>query len=632
MSEIRYRREIDGLRAIAVLPVILFHAGLQTFAGGFMGVDVFFVISGYLITGIVLGEIDAGTFSIWKFYDRRARRILPALLTVIALTTLVSTLLMAPGQLKEFGQSAVASLLFSANIFFWLKLDYWGQSSDLVPLLHLWSLGVEEQFYLLTPLIALVASRRRVLLAMFAGVAVASFAAMLYAHHLGHQAAAFYLLPFRAWEIAVGALAALLQRRLKPAKIRDDVASAGALLVLIAAVLLLDDKAAPALIFGIPVLCTFVLVLLCRNGATARLLGWQPLVTVGLISYSLYLYHQPILALLRIASPRPLDLAQVAAAIILTFVSAALTYRFIETPCRRPSKRPIRPLYLFLAGSTALLLAAGFLLVRTDGLREQKLASMDPRLQTALVALEEERAMRERLWKTYLLEARKPFGETELPKVLFAGDSLSEDLFVAATMGANGEVVARRIALDDECVRTDGKSGEGKDAPTCKEELEAFLGSDLLRDADVVVFANAWLTNASALEKVFGYPPMRGKRVVVYETHAFLDMLSVIMNLGRFKLDEQSADLQRFVYLNRHQRTLTANATLQEVADRHHAATIDAFDFFCDNRARRCRLFTPQGRPVVIDQSHLSTSGMDLFQPWFVRELRHSLAAPPPIR
>lgn len=628
MTGIRYRPEVDGLRAVAVLPVILFHAGVPPFTGGFIGVDVFFVISGYLITSIVLAESDAGAFSLWNFYDRRLRRILPALLTVVALTAVVGAILMTPGQLKELGQSIVASLAFSANIFFWLKLDYWSQSSELVPLLHLWSLGVEEQFYLLTPLIALVARKRAVLLGLFTGLAVASFAAMLFMHQSGHIAAAFYLLPFRAWEIAVGAIAALVQGRIRPAGLRDDVVSGVALAALLACVVLLDDRSAPALMFGLPVLCTVVLILFCREGATQKLLAARPMVLIGLISYSLYLFHQPVLALLRIASPRPLEPLQILAAIAVTFALASLTYRFIESPCRKRPARRIAPLHYALAGSLAALFIAGLMVHRTDGLRDQKLAMMDPRLQTALLDLEEERAARIELWKARLLHDRRPFEETADVRVLIVGDSLSEDLFVAATTGAAPGLAVRRLPLDDECIRTDGRSGKGKEAPTCRAELDSFQGSSLLRDADVVVFANAWLTNADALAKVFDYPAMRGKQVVVYETHGFLDMLSVTMSLHRFGLDPNSEDLQRFLYLNRHQRTLTANAALQQISERRGAATIRAFDFFCDREAQRCRLFTPAGRPMVIDQAHLSESGLQMFRPWLKRELSRSIEAP----
>lgn len=618
----KYRPEIDGLRAIAVMPVILFHAGFELFSGGFVGVDIFFVISGYLITSIVLTELDRGTFSLWSFYDRRLRRILPALLTVIGLTTIVATFLMVPGQLKDFGQSMIASVAFSANIYFWLKLNYWSQSSEFVPLLHLWSLGVEEQFYLLTPLMALFASKRGILLGLFAGLALTSFAAMLYMYQIGQEATAFYLLPFRAWEIAVGGVAALLQHKVTRVPIRDDLVAGCALLVLVACLVLLHDGATPAIMFGLPVFSTFTLILFCRSGGvTARLLSSKLLVGIGLISYSLYLFHQPVLALLRVGSLGPLDLVQTWAAIALTFLLASLTYKFVETPFRRHSAPRIGPPHYVLTGGMAVLFILGVLVLRTDGLREQKLAMMNEKLKFALTNLDAERTSRSDIWKTYRRDWGRPFGETRHTKVLFVGDSLSEDLFVAASMGFKTQMAIRRMALDEECIKTEGQSGKGLEAGSCKEELEAFLSSSLLRQAQVVVFANAWLRDASSLAKIFNYSQLQGKQIIVYKSHAFLNMLSVILSLDRFSLDVNSDDLHKFLYLNRHQRTLAANRTLQQISDKNGAATINAFNFFCDSVAERCKLFTKLGKPLLIDQSHLSASGVLMFREWFKNEL-----------
>ena len=207
---IRYRPEIDGLRAVAVLPVILFHGGFELFSGGFVGVDVFFVLSGYLITSIILKELSQGTFSIAKFYERRARRILPALFFVILCTLPFAYLWLLPDELQRFGGSVVAVAAFGSNIFFWRNTDYFSPDADHELLLHTWSLSVEEQFYVLFPIFLMALWRlcRPKLFWSVAIVTVVSFVLCEWGWR-NHPTPNFYLLPTRAWELLIGSLAAL---------------------------------------------------------------------------------------------------------------------------------------------------------------------------------------------------------------------------------------------------------------------------------------------------------------------------------------------------------------------------------------------------------------------------------------
>ena len=202
-----YRREIDGLRALAVLPVILFHAGFPTFSGGFVGVDVFFVISGYLITSIILAERQAGTFTLVGFYERRARRILPALFVVMGVCSVFSWLWLLPSDMKMFSQSLVAVPAFASNILFYLTSSYFEPAAELKPLLHTWSLSVEEQYYLLYPIMLLIAWRfgKRWIVAVLILLTGMSLAAAHYGSTTD-PSFTFFLLPTRGWEILIGAL------------------------------------------------------------------------------------------------------------------------------------------------------------------------------------------------------------------------------------------------------------------------------------------------------------------------------------------------------------------------------------------------------------------------------------------
>lgn len=202
----QYRKEIDGLRAIAVLPVILFHAGFEYFSGGFIGVDIFFVISGYLITTIILTEKEQQNFSLVNFYERRARRIIPALFVVMATTVIFSWFWLPPSFMEDFSQSLVAVSFFSSNILFWHETGYWGVENELKPLLHTWSLAVEEQYYVLFPLFLMLMWRFKKRW-IFVSFLIFSLASLFVSHWAAYNkpTANFFLLPTRGWELAIGA-------------------------------------------------------------------------------------------------------------------------------------------------------------------------------------------------------------------------------------------------------------------------------------------------------------------------------------------------------------------------------------------------------------------------------------------
>jgi len=207
----KYRKEIDGLRAIAVLPVMFFHAGFNIFSGGFIGVDVFFVISGYLITTIILSDQENGNFSLVNFYERRIRRILPALFLVTLITIPFAWNLLPPDELKDYYQSVAAVSLFSSNILFWLESGYFDTLAELKPLLHTWSLAVEEQYYLVFPLLIVLTWRlgKRYILPMLGLIALLSLLLAQWGSE-SNPSAAFYLLPTRFWELMIGSIAAFI--------------------------------------------------------------------------------------------------------------------------------------------------------------------------------------------------------------------------------------------------------------------------------------------------------------------------------------------------------------------------------------------------------------------------------------
>lgn len=363
-----YRPEIDGLRALAVVSVILFHADFAMFSGGFVGVDIFFVISGYLITSIIISDLSQQKFSIVRFYERRARRILPALFLVIAVSTAVAWTIMVPTQFKAFAQSVVSVVLFSSNIFFWLKSGYFDAPALETPLLHTWTLSVEEQFYIVFPLVLLVLwpLRKAVVLIGIIALGLVSFALAEWGSRVWGMAA-FYLLPFRAWELMAGAACAVLLRYRPPRQ--KDLPSVAGLAMLVLAVFAFEETTRfPSVFTLLPVVGTCLLVVYCGgNARLGRLLASRPLVAVGLVSYSAYLWHQPMFAFARLSADTPppgwVMLALSAAAVAL----AALSWRFVEQPFR--TRRVGRT--VIFAGATAVgavFLAVGLAGHITDGL------------------------------------------------------------------------------------------------------------------------------------------------------------------------------------------------------------------------------------------------------------------------
>lgn len=343
-----YRAEIDGLRALAVGGVVLHHTGLGIVPGGFTGVDVFFVISGYLITGIIAAEMAAGSFSQWRFLERRIRRIVPAFAAMLWVSLGAAWAILTPEDFRPFAQSLAAASLFASNLLFTRQTGYFDSEEGMQVLLHTWTLGVEEQFYLVFPLvlIACLRWRRAAMLPVVAGLGLAGFALALWLAQSWPQGA-FYLLPTRLWEFAVGAVCALLPRR--PAA-RVLPALAGLALIAAGYLLIRPETPAPGAMFLLPTTGTALVILFAAPGnAAGRFLAWRPLVWLGLVSFGTYLWHQPLLVFAHYLWFGPLPLPALAALVAGSVGLGALSYVLLEQPVRRRR---------LLAARKSLLLAA----------------------------------------------------------------------------------------------------------------------------------------------------------------------------------------------------------------------------------------------------------------------------------
>ena len=626
----KYRAEIDGLRALAVIPVILFHAGFSMFGGGFLGVDVFFVISGYLITTIILYKKEHGKFSLINFYERRARRILPALFFTLLIVSILAYIIMSPSQLKNFGQSIISTISFSSNIYFWLKTDYWSESADITPLIHIWSLGIEEQFYVFFPLF-LIFIKKNFLKVVLYIVLVLSFTGMLYLHAVGDISRAFYLLPFRAWELVVGAIAAITvtskNKLLNSTKVWINFF---ALLTLIISYTLFNKHTYPAILYGVPVIATFLIIIFpTHRGMTSNILKNSYIVYVGLISYSLYLFHQPILALMRITNFGPLNATQITACLLATLIMSVISYKFIETPFRNHilfSRKSILLLSLLL---TILFLILGGIFHFTKGLRDLKISQMTLKTKDLFIKYELGLKNRDETFNKVKINEKSNFDKSNKLKILFIGDSISEDLLVASLLSrditANAQLA--RFELDDECIKNLASNGNeiNTDSIPCKKKIDVFLNSFLLKESEVIIIAEGWFNNAKYLDYFLRLPEVNNKKKIIYLQHNFSDMRSLIVYKDKSQININSAEFKKFVYLNRNQRAIKSNKILQDIANKYSLNTIKGFDFFCNFSLKECSVIDDIGFPLIIDQIHLSGSGFIKFSPWFANQLKKVL-------
>lgn len=381
MSSSFYRPEIDGLRAMAIIPVVLFHVEWWGFSGGYVGVDIFFVISGFLITSILLREIHKGTFSLLGFWERRVRRIVPALVAVLLATFVAGVvLLLFQNDLWDFGRSMIAQSIFLSNVYFMLKNDYFAAPAEAFPLLHTWSLSVEEQFYILFPLLLfglvwwLKARAQQVLIVL----ALASFAASIYfvnvaptdtfslpflsgfGNSVSNQTAGFYLLPMRAWELLMGALLAVSALSISSKRLAEGVSLLGFALIIYAVTQFTDATPFPGIAALVPTLgCALIIMANTKvQTAVGKLLSLPLLVGVGLISYSLYLWHWPVFVFADILVAEKTLIIQTIL-VALSVILAWLTYLYIETPFRKRGAIFASQSSVLIAGVASLLILVG---------------------------------------------------------------------------------------------------------------------------------------------------------------------------------------------------------------------------------------------------------------------------------
>ena len=489
-----YRPEIDGLRAIAVLPVVLFHAGVGLFGGGFVGVDIFFVISGYLITTIILHDLKQDKFRISKFYERRARRILPALFFVTFCCVPFAYFILLPNELVNFGRSLVAVPTFLSNVLFWSERGYFGGATELKPLIHTWSLAVEEQFYLLFPIILMILwyqlrkwTGSFILITILCSLYISWFLTDL------HFETAFYLPFARAWELMVGAAAAFYSKQLSNVGNQySGILSISGFSLIFYAIFSFDKTTAfPGLAATIPVFGTLLLIIAgpSKNIVNSALSSpW--LVKIGLMSYSLYLWHQPIFVFLR-----HLNLYDyiIIVGIPLSFVLSLFSYRFIETPFRDRSKFSMKNIFTYSFITSSVSIVLGMILIFNDGFLN-RYSEVDQKILKQFV--DQGNYNQTRFDKLQM----RAFDETSKRRVLVVGDSYAKDLINVMYEGQIDSVIQFSTKqINSECGNVYSVKNFDEFIPENRIKRCAWMGRYedpnmrlLMAEADEIWLANSW--------------------------------------------------------------------------------------------------------------------------------------------
>jgi peptidoglycan/LPS O-acetylase OafA/YrhL len=580
----KYRREIDGMRAIAVGSVMLFHAGLGILAGGFLGVDIFFVISGFLITRIILDELEAGRFSIVNFYERRIRRIIPALVVMMALVTPIAYLIMLPDDLKNFGQSLVATSLSANNVLLYVTSGYFALATEFKPLMHTWSLGVEEQYYLFVPLVMILAFkvwRRKAVFAAIVALSLISFGVCLVLSTRNPDAN-FYLIFPRIWELGCGALGSILLNRLRSHGTFERFGGMLAAIGLVATVVPMfafsSAMSLPSWPTAIPVLGTcLVLIYAAPQNAAGRLLATPPFVGLGLISYSVYLYHQPVFVVARLVSLTQPSPRLMTALIVPTLALGWASWRFVERPFRDPRRISRAMVFTLAAITTGLLCAIGGLLHFTSGFysRWPELSSHDPGFGANQNAAFNMKPFR---YKGVVL--RRGSGKVN---VLVIGNSFARDFI---NMGLEtGALADKAISYSD--------------ADDCAYPLPPELQSEA-RAADFVVLGSGVETRVQDcfLRRIAELSHLTTAYVVVLGTKGFGWNNNAIMLLP---------PAQRYAF---RARPLDSELKYNADAKRVIPASIyvDIFGMISDPQGR-VPVFTPDHRFISQDRRHLTQAG-----------------------
>lgn len=605
-----YRKDIDGLRTVAVIPVILFHMGIPFIPGGFTGVDIFFVISGYLICGIIFRDLESNTFSLLNFYKRRFVRILPPLIAVISFTLAVGYYFLLPSEFRFLSMSAISALSFSSNFWFLSTTDYFATQTESEAFLHTWSLGVEEQFYLLIPLLFIFLIKRAPgLLKPALGVILLSSLAVSVWLTEKQPLAGYYLLPSRGWELAAGGMLAISMAEKKltklPVWIVEALSCTGMILILGSFFLLDKNQPFPGFRAVLPVVGTLCIIMSPATTRINRLLSLPLVVYIGLLSYCLYLWHWPVILFLKVFSKLN-DITLYLVAFSAAFFLAVISRYLIELPSRR--------LLGYTSGNIVTLslsaLGAISLIIYGKAIFYNDASHLPPAARQASKWLDyknsEESSFQFRRGVCFISLDKNNSNEYDdatclhhapsQKAILLLGDSHGAHLWRAISESASPDIAILEATATG-CQPLITHNSEDR----CSRFMNKMFSENLIKvsPAGVILSARWSERDLPELEKTIDFLKMRHIPVMVlgpsYEVVQPLPKLLVSQYLGH----ENSQAIAP--------GTAALDRAMQRLAHEKSVSYISLYQSLCT--ANKCLFETPSGIPVLFDTNHFTLPG-----------------------
>ena len=636
ISKIKYRPEIDGLRTIAVLSVIFFHAkfyvnGQNPISGGYLGVDIFFVISGYLISSIILGGLKDNNFSFLEFYIRRARRILPILFTVILASLPFAWMLLFPREILEFTNTIFSSLFFYSNFIFYFEDSYWALNSNLKPLLHTWSLAVEEQFYLIAPLFLmfLIKFPYRV---MFTTLILLFLASLIFTDWASKENAsmAFYLLPGRIWELLAGVLLAVYEnkrgRNISGGKVKI-IPTIGMILIFSAIFIFDNETVHPSIITIIPIVGTVLIIWFSHpNEIITKILSSKPFVGIGLISFGLYMWHLPIFVFSRMHFPGIWKNEKLSL-IIITFIISITTYFLIEKPFRNPKIISLKRFFIpstLLALSILIIFSA--IVFKNDGIgsRFNNLGfdlynKHDIQWDNRLLQRDSWKHVRENdQWKRVGLEP----SQNKKKKFLILGNSHGKDLFNAFYLNPDRfsefEFLWTHFNL-------------------CHSDINKVVESKKFKEADYIILKNSKTVtkrkNLPCFLNVVDTIKKQNKKIILATKHNYYATKIASNNgietrylrkgpKGGYTIVDQSIIagsspkkevLGAIAYKKLLHDVLPISKKYNDISKNLNIGYLNLTNIYCDHFNQRCNVLTPNDKKIHYDADHWTIEGARYF-------------------
>lgn len=616
--KLKYRAEIDGLRALSIIPVIFFHCNISFFSGGYLGVDIFFVISGFLITSIIIDDIQENKFSLIYFYERRCRRILPALFFTLIITYFISFYYLNPINLVNYSKSAISSLAFFSNFYFWKQLGYFAVKADYLSLLHTWSLSIEEQFYLFFPLLLICLTKAKVRLIF---LLVIIFCISLFLSNFASNfdlsypfvkkfdqwdffnattQTSFFFSITRVWELILGSVVALMYKN-KIFYIEKKITLISFIILILGFIFFTKNTPHPGIITFLYLMNVCILILdSSENSYVNKILKTNIMNSIGKMSYSLYLIHVPILVYMRLSHENLITAFDKFLFITIIFLVSYFSYKYIEIPFRK--KNYISKKYFFY------IIAFFFLIIGTINIITINKDGFDNRFLYVKkifpnYSLNNNKNYKERT--EYLKLKNKLFQNNKKKKILIVGNSHAEDWFFildqyTKKINKNLEINYYRDYEFSKITKTNS------------EFLTKLENSKLFKKADLILISNSFLNEAHfiGLDILTNFILNYSKKIIIMNNSPEFNspvsdpVFRCITKINRNNLNFNSCGKYLFNIIN--PDVFQRNLKLEKFSKSKNIILLDKFSLFCDKNSKFCSPLLPDGKKIFWDSNHIT--------------------------